>query len=326
MTFVRAIGYILLFVVTTSWLTSCRRTTEQTENTVCIPRLDSILFAEDGVAKITQDYSAVAKLWGQVLGTQPGEDPSPVFQKFVQDTLMHRLQDSIQRIFSLQPPPDLLLSQAFGALTEHFPSHPKPLLYYYNSGFQASILVADSLLAVGLDRFLGSNSSFYLALSMPRYLAERMRPQYIVPVALEAWLTAEFPLVDPRPSVLAQMLYYGKIKYATQQLAPTLPDSLVLQYTAEQLDWLSDYEKDMWIYLSEKRLLYEKNQLIVSQFTRPAPFTNAFGQKSPGQAVNWLGYKIIASYMKHHPELRLEELFAAELGDEQLLQNARYRP
>lgn len=329
MHFVRFLTFLLVTAFVAVCLTNCHTTTqapELPEGFVPLPRLDSILITPNGVEKVTQGYPEFASLWGQLLGQMPNQAPETILTQFASDSLICRLQDSINHTFPASARPDVALWCAFSRAHELAPSHPMPRLYYYNSGFQASVLVADSLLAIGLDRFLGRDSRFYQALAMPRYLAERMTPQYIVPTALEGWLSAEFPQNDPRPSVLDQMLYQGKIKYAITTLLPDLPDSVALQYTSQQLDWLEESEADIWTYLSEKKLLYEKNQLIVSQLTRPAPFTNAFGQKSPGQAVNWLGFRIVASYMRHHADLNLEDLFAPTLSNEQLLQNAKYRP
>ena len=328
MCFVRYRFFLLVLVVLSLLFSGCQVSTQQSipADFKPLPRLDSLLFTSDGVEKVTQTYPEFASLWGQLLGQMPNQAPNEILDRFVADSLIRSLQDSVNHTFSVAVRPDAELRRAFARARNCMPSHPMPRLYYYNSGFQASILVADSLLAIGLDRFLGQDARFYKELSMPRYLAERMTPQYIVPTAIEGWLSAEFPQNEPRPSVLDQMLYQGKIKYAVKKLLPDLPDSVTLQYSTEQLDWLEESEADIWTYLSEKKLLYEKNQLIVSQLTRPAPFTNAFGQDSPGQAVNWVGYRIVTSYMRHHTDLNLEDLFAPSLHNEQLLQHAKYRP
>ena len=298
---------------------------EMAANYPPVPRLDSVLFNPNGIDTLLHSYADCTELWAQLLGQSPNEEPRHIFEQFVSDTLIRRLEDSIQHIFRGKTP-DQALYTAFERLAAQLPHHPKPRLYYYNSGFQASILVADSLLAIGLDRFLGAASYFYTALGMPRYLATKMTPAYIVPTALEVWISTEFPLNNPSPTILDQMIYQGKLKYALKTLLTEFSDTIILQRPKAELEWLENAENDIWTYLSEKQLLYERNQLIVSQFTRPAPFTNAFGQKSPGEAVNWVGYRIVSSYKKHHPEVTLEQLFSDSLRNELLLQNAHYRP
>ena len=166
-----------------------------------IPRLDSILFTANGIDTLMHTYADCTELWAQLLGQSPNEVPRHIFEQFVSDTLIRRLEDSIQQIFRGKTP-DQALYTAFERLAAQLPHHPKPRLYYYNSGFQASILVADSLLAIGLDRFLGAASYFYTALGMPRYLATKMTPAYIVPTALEVWISTEFPLNNPSPTIL----------------------------------------------------------------------------------------------------------------------------
>ena len=319
----------LRFVIVTLLLlglfTACRDTAQIDRGTFPpLPSFDSLLLSPEGVAKVSEQDSQMATLWGQLLGASPEESSANILQRFATDTLIRRVEDTILRVFPLGKRPDAALQQAFARLQALLPGHPKPRLCYYHSGFLASFLVADSLLAVGLDRFLGAESSFYTALGMPRYLAAQMRPADIVPRALESWLSSEFPLGTSRPSILEQMIYNGKLKAVVEELLPEMEDTLSLQYSASALDWLEASEKEVWTYLSEKRLLYEKNQLLVSQFTRPAPFTSAFGQESPGEAVNWIGYRIVQSYRRAHPEMGLDALFA--LPAETLLQQSKYRP
>lgn len=319
------VRFFLVTLFSLALFTQCREAdTLRSEHFPPLPCFDSLLLSPEGVGKVSAQDSQMATLWGQVLGASPTESSASVLQRFATDTLIRRVEDTILRVFPLGKRPDAALQQAFARLQALLPGHPKPRLCYYHSGFLASFLVADSLLAVGLDRFLGAESSFYTALGMPRYLAQQMRPEDIVPRALESWLSSEFPLGTSRPSILEQMIYNGKLKAVVKELLPETPDSLSLQYGENALEWLEASEKEVWTYLSEKRLLYEKNQLLVSQFTRPAPFTNAFGQQSPGEAVNWVGYRIVCSYRRAHPEVGLEALFA--LPAETLLQQSKYRP
>jgi hypothetical protein len=43
-----------------------------------------------------------------------------------------------------------------------------------------------------------------------------------------------------------------------------------------------------------------------------APFTNGFPRDSPGHVGEWIGYRMVRSYLKDHPDLTLSQLFAIE--------------
>ena len=159
--------FFLVTLLLLGLFTACRDTAQIDRGTFPpLPSFDSLLLSPEGVAKVSEQDSQMATLWGQLLGASPEESSASILQRFAADTLIRRVEDTILRVFPLGKRPDASLQQAFVRLQALLPGHPKPRLCYYHSGFLASFLVADSLLAVGLDRFLGAESSFYTALGM----------------------------------------------------------------------------------------------------------------------------------------------------------------
>ena len=80
----------------------------------------------------------------------------------------------------------------------------------------------------------------------------------------------------------------------------------------------------MWTFLVEKKLLYATDYLTISKLIGPAPFSALFARESPGRAVVWLGYQIIASYMRHN-KVTLETLLR-DNDYQQILKEAKFRP
>jgi hypothetical protein len=152
-----------------------------------------------------------------------------------------------------------------------------------------------------------------------------MRPEKIVPDALQAWLITEFPYSSEKDNLLSQMIYHGRTVYCTQHLIPDIPDTLLWGYTRGQMDFCRQNERNMWEYLVENKKLFNTDRFTVSQFINEAPFTKEYSQESPGKAAVWQGYKIVKSYVKHNPDVSMYELMT-ENNYQKILNLSKYNP
>jgi len=50
-----------------------------------------------------------------------------------------------------------------------------------------------------------------------------------------------------------------------------------------------------------------------------------FTKESPGKIGQWIGFKIVESYMKQNPQTTLEELFSIESAQE-IMRKSKYNP
>lgn len=320
--------YLLLVLLSTLLLLACTHSHKQNGDLLKVPepvRLDTMLMLPDGVDAMLEQASGFCEYWAKVLGNDGREPMGQLFRRFAADTLIQQLSDSIHAVYPETSALRSDLRQAFARLAEELPELPIPQIYLYNSGFNASLLLVDSMLGIGLDRFLGAHSPYYEWLGIPRYLARQMTPRRLVPTAVEGWVESEYPIDPTQTNMLDNMLYRGKLLYIARHALPNAPDSVALGYTEEQINWLTHNERAIWLYLSEKKLLFERNALLISQFTRPAPFTTALGQDSPGQAACWVGYRIVSRFMERHPKTSWQELLV-ELQSQQIMEGARYNP
>jgi hypothetical protein len=81
----------------------------------------------------------------------------------------------------------------------------------------------------------------------------------------------------------------------------------------------------MWEYLVEHDLLFSTDQMIIKKLTENAPFTTYFTNESPGRAANWIGYRIIESYMQRNSDRALSDLMSmSDLS--RLLEFSAYSP
>jgi hypothetical protein len=218
------------------------------------------------------------------------------------------------------------LITAFKYYRYYFPDKHIPEVCTYISGFNQSLILTDSVLGIGLDKYLGANYDFYRQLQFHRYIVRNMYPEKIVSDCIEAWTGSEWKLnTGKNNDLISKMLYEGKIFYAAKKILPDEADTVIFGFTAEQIRWCENNEQTMWITLVENKLLFSTTPFTVKKFTDLAPYTPDFTSESPGRACNWIGYNIITKYMKNSPQTTLRELMDND-DYHKILEQAKYKP
>ena len=198
------------------------------------------------------------------------------------------------------------------------------------SGFAVQTPIGNNYIGIGLDMFLGADSKFYPALrqSIPMYISRRFTPENITPRVMEVFVREDlYPERDEDRSLLAKMVYNGKILYCLDALLPETADSLKIGYTQAQLDWCNNYESSIWAYFLNENLLYETDYLRIQKYLTEAPFTPGVGEgneSSPKLGV-WTGWQIVKAYMERNPETSLKQLLE-ERDPQKILTGSKYKP
>ena len=73
-----------------------------------------------------------------------------------------------------------------------------------------SAITDDSLLAIGLDRYLGVNEPLYNQTGIYNYLKVNMHPDKIVSDCMIFWGETEFAFNDSVNNLIANMIYRGR--------------------------------------------------------------------------------------------------------------------
>jgi hypothetical protein len=203
-----------------------------------------------------------------------------------------------------------------------------PGVYTCITGFNNSIILGDSVLGIGLDRYLGADCDYYRRLEIYRYMADRMTPENIVPDCMYGWATSEWDfstLRYPVDNVLSEMIHEGKLKYFEKCMLPEVADELIFGFTADQQKFCRNNEGQMWQYLIEKDLLFNTDKFTILKLTGEAPFTSYFTNESPGRAAVWIGFRIVESYMMKNHDISLNELMM-NADIQSILEKAKYDP
>lgn len=243
---------------------------------------------------------------------------------FITDTIIRQAQKDVAHdIDTVRFRKDL--GMAFKHFKYYFPEKRIPDIYTCISGFNQSIVIADHLIGVSLEKYLGAGCPFYEKLGLPAYKRRNMHPQKIVPDMMQAWADAEWPKSDQENTLFSYMIQQGKVLYFLDAMFPEMNDSLKVGYTKNQLEFCAKNEAKMWTFLAEHKILFTTDRMSIKRFIDDAPYTGPFTEMSPGRTGAWLGWQIVRAYMKAHPEKKLPELMNNQ-NFQEILNQSGYQP
>lgn len=246
-------------------------------------------------------------------------------KRFIQERDMRKTYEDCQKMY-----PDLNeLTTGFGDVFQHFsyhfPTKKLPQVVTMMSGYNYAVYPIDSTLAIGLEMYLGGNNDFYKMLGYPHYRTMFMNKENILPDAVTGWMIGEFPYMMNKNDFLSQIVYMGKILYATDALLPDLNDTLKIRYTASQLEYCLQNEFNVWSYFAAQKLIYTTDQAEIMKFTSEGPFTAALSKESAPRIGYWIGWRIVRQYMHNNPKITLDQLMK-EKDAQQILVRSKYKP
>lgn len=299
-----------------------------------IKRLEKDLFdlnpdsIHTAISDLNEKYGEFFKLYNRNV-VNIGASNSRVYpdnlRAFISDYDMNRLYTMITEMYPDLDDIEEKLETGFRHYKYYFPDKEVPGIYTFQGGFNQSIVVADSVLAIGLDKYLGRDCDFYDKLGWEEYRQKNMHKEKIPSDCMRAWGQTEWPFNDSTDNMLSNMLYRGKLFYFTKSMLPGEPDSLVTGFTQAELDWCIQNEEHIWNYLIENKLLYSTDYMTINKMVNPAPFTSGFPKESPGRAVNWLGWKIVEAYMDRNSGVTLRQLME-DRDYQSIFTESRYHP
>jgi len=282
-----------------------------------------------GIDNLKEKYSEFLTLFGYVVNIGNTGDPSwgDGLLAFATDKQNRDVYLEVMKTF-----PDLgFLEKALGDAWSHyeyyFPGSVIPGVYSFVSGFNNSIVVGDSTLAIGLDRYLGTDCRYYPMLGIYNYEIRKMIPEKVPSDCMYAWAASTWSddSGTGNNNLLASMLHEGKLLYFTRCMLPTEPDTLIFGFTAEQMKFCKNNEQQMWEYLLEYDLLFNTDPFTIRKLTGEAPFTSYFTSESPGKAVVWLSFRIIEQYMEKNRDVKLADLMDNR-NYQEILEGSKYSP
>jgi len=260
------------------------------------------------------------------------EEQMMMMKAFLTFPLIAEINRKVNRRFSDEVMEDYReeVERALRYYKYFLPEAPRPdTLLTFTSQFEiATALYGDGNLAAGLEFYLGPEFDYQdvdpRATIFSGYLARSYTPAHLTSKLMKTLIEDRVPV--PRAGrLIDHLIYEGKKLYLLDRVLPETPDSVLHEVTAEQMDWLRGNEIAIYAHLQKEKQLYSVNTTLIKKLTQPAPSTQGMPTESPGQAVNYLGKKIVEAYVKANPRVTMARLL--EISDGQkILAGARYKP
>ena len=279
--------------------------------------------------EIIDEYPQLLGLLGKTLFQTNIIDSTEFFARmetyYSEPTLKSLYSDALALYSTHSPVVELVekeLSRGFIGLKTLFPAMQLPAVYVHISGLQQNMIVADSLLSISIDRYMGADYPLYKNFFYD-YQCKNMAPERLAIDGLYAWLMSEFPFKDNEGALLERMIYEGKIAYVLTQIGNDYSAQKISSLTESEYQWCQKHEAAIWKTLIERKHLYATEAITVSRYFQSAPST-FIAADAPGNIGNFTGYQIVSRYMKQ-TKSSCKDLIINNNAQE-ILKKSKYKP
>lgn len=300
-------------------------------------QLSSIKSVSD-LNKLMDGHKAFYRLYfSEVLSISNANNPDSLYtgvSGFLRDSLISNLFNQVETKFKDLSTVKVEAQQMYQYLQHYFPlqiSVPRIYTFISEYGYQAFIFQDDNGndgIGIGLDMFLSPEIDYKSInpdnTNFSSYITRTWNREHIVPKIADLHIT-EIIGDAPGHKMLDQMIHNGKALYIKDLILPMIQDSLIFEYTGEQLQWCQDNELEMWSFFLDKKLFYESNPVKIGKYINSSPNSPDMPADSPGRTANFIGYKIVKAFMDRYPETTLAELIAMT-DSQQLMEKSKYKP
>jgi len=242
------------------------------------------------------------------------------------DSLMQVIYKEVKQQYSSTDSLQNVLQKLFQRYKYYFPDKKIPEVYTVAEyvDYKNKVLLSGNDLIISLDNYLGKDHRFYT--EFEDYISKLQAKNQILPDVVGA-LGDKLINTEEQRTFIAHMINYGKTEYLKDRLIPFVAEHHRLGYTKGELEWAYDNEKQMWRYFVEKELIYSTKKNLLNRFLYNGPFSKfylKFDKESPPRLGRFIGWQIIKSYAKQHPDVPLKKIL--KMPGEKLFQASNYKP
>ena len=255
----------------------------------------------------------------------PEQYDNKVWISRLNDSVQKQIYSEVNRVFSNLDNEKSEIQSFYNNFTSYFPKYELPRLITLISDvkYENRVILADSLLLIGLDNYLGSEHPFYS--SMPKYISDNLIRRMIISDIAEEYAYYVIPRVNFY-TFLDKIIFYGKVLYFKDIMLPKLEDRHKIGYSNLSMDWARQNEHYVWTYFVEKQLLFSSENKLITRFINNAPFSKFYlsiDDESPGMIGRFIGWEIVKSYMKNNNTTFIEMILMNPMD---IYNKSKYKP
>lgn len=255
----------------------------------------------------------------------PEQYDNKVWISRLNDSVQKQIYSEVNRVFSNLDNERSEIQSFYNNFTSYFPKYELPRLITLISDvkYENRVILADSLLLIGLDNYLGSEHPFYS--SMPKYISDNLIRRMIISDIAEEYAYYVIPRVNFY-TFLDKIIFYGKVLYFKDIMLPKLEDRHKIGYSNLSMDWARQNEHYVWTYFVEKQLLFSSENKLITRFINNAPFSKFYlsiDNESPGMIGRFIGWEIVKSYMKNNNTTFIEMILMNPMD---IYNKSKYKP
>lgn len=253
-------------------------------------RLD--LLAASGADSIPADCHPGVEAWMRFCGKQDA-DVDSFWSNYARSKAVEVFSPDIKERLEADIPE---IEEEIGAvkarMAEFYPEVRFPVeVYAVVSPYSQSIMIADSVMLIALNHYLGAGYAGYEGMPAER---RALKNAANVPADVaEALIRATYPFGgDEWSTVCAKMLYEGAIAAAVNRVADA-PGALAAGVSDENFKILEDNEENIWRSLVEGGVLFSTSPRVADELLKPYP-----SRKYPVRAGRFIGWRMTESAIK----------------------------
>lgn len=331
-----SIRWLLLFSMCVC-LHSCKedkRIVPVSDIDIDINRLDKEVF-QDSMGSILKKYPSFSDIYFSKIINAGNDEIASIqesFNTFRSDQFIQELKLKSDSIYGNLGDIEKQLSASLDLFQQKTGETEIPRMYSFIGGLSYQSFLFDDNgiegVGIGLDMFLGDAFPYeQLSTGNPAfssYISRSFNRDHLSKKVMETIVEDRVGRV-PGNRMLDYMIHNGKKAYILEQVLPFVSDTVIMEYSQQQLDWCEQNQTQIWSHLLRENLLNETNFRKINKLINPSPTSPGMPTEAPGRTGNFVGWKIVKEFMKRNPELNINDLILWS-DYQSLLDQSKYKP
>lgn len=301
---------------------------------VKIERLDQYVF-DHSASNVSSTYPYFADIYFQnIVNIKSNSDSLSESQlsQFKSDEFILELKQKTDSIFTHLDDVESQIAASLDLYQQGIGDINIPNFYAFIGGLSYQNFLFDDNgndgIGIGLDMFLGDAFPYaQLSVQNPafsKYISRTFNKDHINKKVIETIIDDKLGKAKGN-RMLDFMIHNGKKSYLLQQFIPFAHDSIIMEYTGDQLQWCEQNQSQIWSYFLREDLFYETDYKKINKLINASPDSPGMPGEAPGQTANFIGWKIVSEFMRRNPNVSISDLMSLS-NYQEILDKSKYKP